>query len=42
MINFTIPDTDSSGHIGGGILLAGISVLIISVVKKKQSENQIK
>ena len=24
MINFTIPGTGSSGHIGGGILLAGL------------------
>ncbi|MEG1800113.1 MAG: energy-coupling factor ABC transporter permease, partial [Synergistaceae bacterium] len=24
MINFTIPATGSSGHIGGGILLAGV------------------
>lgn len=37
MINFTIPATGSSGHIGGGILLAGLlgpyaSLLSISVV----------
>lgn len=37
MINFTIPGTGSSGHIGGGILLAGLlggapALLVISAV----------